>query len=354
MAATVVAEGTPVRKTRLKEAFNGSGHTHTESDITDLGAYIENVVEDTTPQLGGDLDLNGKNIDFPSTPNISDCLDQDDMSSNSATSLATQQSIKAYVDTKTVDVPVSYSFYDAEPARTSVTNVHGGLLSLTTAQPLDSVPTNIVVSKGTGKLLIVVNAGSDLAGDITVTGTSVNRNTGATTGADTDTITVDALTTDNSTTDSNGNVKYSFTGAYITSKWFTGSVTLSTTDLTLTDVDVYQVSFDQFNDTSNVVLNTVDFTMRTTNVAAEFDAYLYSLEVTGDKCDISLQAELHVGADGETAIADRDWRLRRGVINKSLDGATDGFWLDIFYSNSPAYVENVAGEIWATRTITLN
>lgn len=57
-----------------------------------------NIVLDTTPQLGGDLDLNGKNIDFPTTANISDVLDEDTMSSDSATKLATQQSIKAYVD----------------------------------------------------------------------------------------------------------------------------------------------------------------------------------------------------------------------------------------------------------------
>lgn len=64
------------------------------------GGGISNVVEDTTPQLGGDLDLNSKNIDFPTTANISDCLDEDNMASNSATKLATQQSIKAYADTK--------------------------------------------------------------------------------------------------------------------------------------------------------------------------------------------------------------------------------------------------------------
>ena len=62
------------------------------------GGGISDVADDTTPQLGGDLDLNGKNIDFPTTPNISDCLDEDTMVSDSATMLATQQSIKAYVD----------------------------------------------------------------------------------------------------------------------------------------------------------------------------------------------------------------------------------------------------------------
>lgn len=60
------------------------------------------LVSDTSPQLGGDLDLNGNNIDFPTTANISDCLDEDDMSTNSATMLATQQSIKAYVDSKSI------------------------------------------------------------------------------------------------------------------------------------------------------------------------------------------------------------------------------------------------------------
>ncbi len=65
-----------------------------------LGNYLKNLVEDTSPQLGGDLNLNGKNLDFPTTPNISDCLDEDNMVSDSATKLATQQSIKKYVDDK--------------------------------------------------------------------------------------------------------------------------------------------------------------------------------------------------------------------------------------------------------------
>jgi hypothetical protein len=62
------------------------------------GGGISDIVEDTTPQLGGDLDMNSKNIDFPTTANISDVLDEDNMASDSATMLSTQQSIKAYVD----------------------------------------------------------------------------------------------------------------------------------------------------------------------------------------------------------------------------------------------------------------
>jgi len=253
----------------------------------------------------------------------------------------------------TITIDLSLETYDAEPARASVTNLHGGLLSLATAQPLDSVPTDLVVTKGIGKVMIVVNAGSDLAGDITVTGETIDRDTGASTPADTDTITVDAVTTDASDTDTNTNPRYSFTGAYITSKWFTGTVTLSTANLTLTDVDVYHVSFEQFNDSPAITLNTFDANIFTTNVAAEFDAYLYTLEVTGDKCDISRTASLNVGADGETAIANKYWRVRKGALAKAIDGSTDGIWADVFYSNSPAYIEDVNIKIWASKVISM-
>ena len=73
-----------------------------------LPSGIAELVSDTSPQLGGDLDLNGHNIDFPTTANISDCLDENDMASNSATMLATQQSIKAYADLK-----VAKTLFDA-------------------------------------------------------------------------------------------------------------------------------------------------------------------------------------------------------------------------------------------------
>ena len=75
--------------------FKDSAGTETELLA---GGGINAVLDDTSPQLGGDLDLNSMGIDFPSTLNISDVLDEDNMASNSAVALATQQSIKAYVD----------------------------------------------------------------------------------------------------------------------------------------------------------------------------------------------------------------------------------------------------------------
>ena len=98
------------------------------------GGGLSDVVDDTTPQLGGNLDMNGNQITSPDgtdligIPNgsidlqtastsrldvtdsgvrlgaanarVTTILDEDNMSSDSATSLATQQSIKAYIDSQ--------------------------------------------------------------------------------------------------------------------------------------------------------------------------------------------------------------------------------------------------------------
>ena len=63
-----------------------------------MAGSLTDVVQDGSPQLGGDLDLNGNNLDFPTTANISDCIDDDTFGTASATKLATSESIKAYVD----------------------------------------------------------------------------------------------------------------------------------------------------------------------------------------------------------------------------------------------------------------
>lgn len=51
-----------VNQTLAEAGIAAATHTHVEADITDLGAYLENIVEDVTPQLGGDLDVNGNDI----------------------------------------------------------------------------------------------------------------------------------------------------------------------------------------------------------------------------------------------------------------------------------------------------
>ena len=87
------------------------------------GSGLASLADDSSPQLGGDLDLNSNNIDFPSVANISDCLDEDNMASNSATKLATQQSIKSYADTKAT-----------KGANSDITSLSGLTTALSVAQ----------------------------------------------------------------------------------------------------------------------------------------------------------------------------------------------------------------------------
>lgn len=247
---------------------------------------------------------------------------------------------------ETLTIPIPLTTYDAEPARASESNVHGGILSLDTASPLNPTPTNITVTQGSGKLFIVVNAGSDLVGSVTFTGTTIDRDTGVTTPSDTDVVTINGLTTDSSTTDTNGNTVHGFSNAYMTSKWFTGSVTISTSDVTLTDVDTYHCSFEQFNDTASVEIDTFDINVLPTNASAELDAYLYSVVNNSGILTVAKEAEVHLGADGLTVVANKYYRLRRSNIAKDLDCSSDGIFIDAHYSNSPAYIEDATIKVW--------
>lgn len=245
------------------------------------------------------------------------------------------------------DTAVCLTTYIDVKARNTVYDLHGSWDSLATGQPLDAVPTDLIVTAGTSKLVVVINAGSDISGSITVTGISVDKDTGAETGADTDTLTIDALTTDNSDTDASSNVRHSFIGAYITSKWFKGSVTLSTTNLTLTDVDVYQVAFEQWDNVASITLDSFDITALATNSSAWLYAYLYTLEVAGDKCDITRLSTLDLPA--VEVSANKHYRLRRGALATTIDGTADGIWVEMFpgpLANN--YWEDINIKIWAT------
>jgi len=99
--------------------YNGS------SWVTIVAGSLTAVVQDGSPQLGGDLDLNGNNIDFPTTANVSDCIDDDTFGAASATKLATSESIKAYVDaieaSEITTAGVTFSNYNTISGNTSTT-----------------------------------------------------------------------------------------------------------------------------------------------------------------------------------------------------------------------------------------
>jgi len=256
-------------------------------------------------------------------------------------------------DDATVDVYSSFDIYVDVKTRLAEQHIHGALpTALATGESLSS-GSPIDVTGGLSKLVFVVNAGSDLAGTMTITGTSVDRNTGAETASDTDDITVDAVTTDASTTDANSNVVHDYTGAYISSKWFFGDVQITTADLTLTDVDIYQVSFEQFGDQASAVVNAIDVTAEANNTAAWADIYFYALNVTGDKCNIAAITDMHItAAESE---ADKYYRLRRGNLATALDGTSDGIWIDcILGPAAQSYWEDINVKIWYTSTFSID
>lgn len=253
--------------------------------------------------------------------------------------------------TGTVEIPICLPFTFPENARGNQDSIHGGLRQTGSQSGiiLNSGQT-ITDTIGISKVFLLINAGSDLVGDITITGTSVNRETGVETPADTDVIPITALSTDTSTTDGNGNTVHGYTGGYISSKWFKGAITLSTTDVSLTDIDIYQVAFDQFNDTAQVTIDTLDATYITSNTTAEMDAYLYSVEVTGSVCDIVLLATL-THATGQSV---NFYRKRIGNIDKELDGTKEGVFLDLFLlPSTQPYFKGFSVNIWATETRTI-
>jgi len=245
----------------------------------------------------------------------------------------------------TVTVPVNFTSYIEKNTRQLDEQIHGMFNQIVTG---DTVATgdSPTFTNGLGKLMIVINAGADISGTLNVAGTQVNRNTGVETAANED-ITIDALTTDNSDTDADGNIRHAFIGAYITSSWYKGDVTFSTTDLDISDFDVWNVAFEQVNDTESVTATTLDASLYSLNASAWVYIYEYLLDVdtTTKKVDVSRIASLELPA--ADVGADLSYRLRKGNIGQAFNGTSDGFFLDVHFGpNNQQYWANITIKAW--------
>lgn len=245
--------------------------------------------------------------------------------------------------------PVCLSTYSATPDRNAEENIHGDLDLLVSAQDVNAGDITLTADTDMGlSKLVIVNNGGGETGAITVTGTSVDRDTGAETALDTSTITVDTTTTDATAADANSIDVHSLTNAYITDKWFTGTanVVISQDSGSLTDIDVYQCSFEQFNDSRSVLLKTVDLNIfcLTGDVNAKLSIHAYTVEVTGDKVDIISVADVVRTGD---FVSDKWYRFRRQSIDVQLDGRTDGIFINLALLGSPAKFRDAGLKIWA-------
>lgn len=244
---------------------------------------------------------------------------------------------------------VPLSCYISEIGRgTQYSNIHGNLIKVSTG---DALPAGYSVDVGTGKLVFILNAGTDVVGDIIVTGTKVNRKTGEQTASFSERVSVDRLTTDNTVTglsgpDAAGNrYKWDLKNAYITSEWYVGNVTISGSGLTITDMDTCSIAFEQFNDSGETTLDTLDITLYEVNTAARFHVYLYSVDVTGSKVNIQAQVDLNMGTP---TAANRYFRMRKTGIDKKLDTTKDGIFVTLWYNTPTSNIEDLTCKVWYT------
>ena len=237
--------------------------------------------------------------------------------------------------------------YLQENTKNTIQEIHGGLTGLSIGDSISSgVP--IALTDGVGKLALVVNAGVDLAGSITLSGTSIDRDTGVETPADSEVIVIDGASTDASTVDAEGNTIVDISGGYLTSKWWKGAVTFSTTDVNISDVDVYQLSFEQFNDSFRIVLNSFDLNALCTNTLGWLYAYLYTVVVDDGRLTIAPVATLDVSeADSDPNVF---YRRRRGDLGIVLRGRSDGIFVELIMGANNGHWEDITMKVWAELT----
>lgn len=138
-------------------AVNDNGIT--EAKIEN-GAVTKAKIENVT-----DMKVLGNTSGSSTAPQEVDILDEDDMSSNSATSLATQQSIKAYTDTRALDPTREYNNLSHNTESETITEN-------TTGRPL-FVSFTMKSSNDIDYLLLTISPNSDMSGGTRIAQTRI-------------------------------------------------------------------------------------------------------------------------------------------------------------------------------------
>ena len=109
----------------------------TESDISDLGSYLENVVEDTTPQAGGDFVMDDHNITGIGRASFTQELDNGSKTTNFTIDFSTDQKQKVTLTANTMTLTLDTTSVGV--ANYLLKIVDGGLATLTWAAETGSV-----------------------------------------------------------------------------------------------------------------------------------------------------------------------------------------------------------------------
>lgn len=222
---------------------------------------------------------------------------------------------------------------------------HGDLKLQAADQPLNS-SVNVTFIKGTGKLMIVPELGTDPVGVIHVHGTRVDRNTNSQEQGYIENITITELCTDASGDDAFGHHVWNFSDCYITKQWFVDQVNISTTNVDLTNLSAYHISFEQANDRL-FRLNTADLNYYVINANAEIYSHFYVVNVTANGNDTSrvdVYSPLFYDRVSHEAF---EYYRARSLINLTLDGSEDGFFFSFdFLPNAKQDFEQFDFKIW--------
>lgn len=245
--------------------------------------------------------------------------------------------------------PISMNTYVDKPVRGKVLNQFGGFTATLMGGTLASGSPQ-AFDIGIGNVTIVLLAGADFTGSMTITGVSVDLLTGTETPGDTEVIAVDELSTDTSDTDAQGNPRHGITSVYISEKYFKDGCVLSTTDLNISDLDIYSIVYKQFIEREHVAIQGMDITALSTSSSAWFYGYFYACrQVLLRKYDIirSINFELPLGS----VAADTHYSNRRDGLNMAIDARYDGGWLELYFGPlNQTYWEDINVKIWADVT----
>ena len=234
--------------------------------------------------------------------------------------------------------------------KTGLANLAGGMTNLVSDQALSNgSPINVTLN--TAQLLVVLKTGgAPLPGSMKFTGTKVSP-LGVETPAFEEDIAVDVLTTNGTSTTTNGTVIRDMENAYISRDQFRGTVTISTTDLNMTAVDVCSFVYAANPWSSAATMDAALFSATPTNSGAKVDILIYHIDKGGWADNkVTIKTVFHLESTG-TLQADQLLSLRKISVPPYtiVPSEYDGIMINAaFYPTAQTYWDSINLGLWTT------
>jgi hypothetical protein len=262
--------------------------------------------------------------------------------------------LAAWLTTVIGPLPLCLATYTEVPNRNALQNIHGGLSKIVNDHNFrDSGNLTLtgVTAQGIGKIIIVPIGGDTFVGTFTITGTTVNRDTGAKLTNQTEIINITNNAEDTTADDANGITKHNFTNALITDNWFDGGdadIVISTAGTAITQADIYNCAFEQFDSARVVVIQSLDVNVLCTAASgASLSAYMYKVIVNGNIVNIEPIASIVKNSAIDPFVENRYHRLRIGNIDLELNGANSGIFVEMAFLGTPSKFADASIKVWA-------